>query len=272
MRVGHPLAGRQQHRVGGRLLEPRPEPDVDAASAQLLHGVVGEVPRNLWQDPLRRLDQDPAHALQAGARVAVHRVDGEVLKLGQRLEARVAASDEDVGEELLAAHRVVGRVCLLERLDHVVSQPDRVGEALEADRVLVETGDRQRARDRADGNDELVVAQLLDLAVVGVELDRARRRIVAGDRAEAQVGALEDVAQRRDHVARLERSRRGLGQKRRVEHEVDVVDEDQACRLLRQQPLELACRCGSPEAPSGDDDVPGHDFNCSARAARGSGG
>ena len=40
--------------------------------------------------------------MQAGARVALHRVGGEVLQLGQRLEAGVAAADEDVGEQLFA--------------------------------------------------------------------------------------------------------------------------------------------------------------------------
>jgi hypothetical protein len=43
----------------------------------------------------------------------------------------------------------------------VVTQPDRVGEALEADRVTIDAGDRQRSRDRADRDDELVIAQLL---------------------------------------------------------------------------------------------------------------
>ena len=148
---------------------------------------------------------------------------------------------------------------LLERLDQVVAQPDRVGEALEADRVAVEAGDRQRARDRADRNQELVVAQGLDLALVRPQGDRSGRRVVARDRPEAQVGALEDVAQRRDHVPGLERAGRRLGQKRRVEHEVHVVDERQPRRLLRQDPLQPACRRRSGEAPSGDHDVPGHD-------------
>ena len=38
--------------------------------------------------------------MQARPRVALDRVGGEVLELGQRLEAGVAAADEDVGEEL----------------------------------------------------------------------------------------------------------------------------------------------------------------------------
>jgi hypothetical protein len=41
--------------------------------------------------------------VQAGAGVALHRVGGEVLQLGQRLQTGVAATDEDVGEQLVAA-------------------------------------------------------------------------------------------------------------------------------------------------------------------------
>jgi hypothetical protein len=87
--------------------------------------------------------------VQAGPRVALDRVGGEVLQLGERLEAGVAATDEDVGEQLFAAAHVVGGVGRLEGLDHVVSQPDRVGEALEADRVLVQARHGQHPRDRA---------------------------------------------------------------------------------------------------------------------------
>jgi hypothetical protein len=78
------------------------------------------------------------------------------------------------------------------------------------------------------------------------------------DGAEPEVGAMENLAQRRDDVARLERPGRGLGQERRVEREVDVVDEHQPRRLLRQQLLELTGAGRAREAASGDDDVPGH--------------
>ena len=130
------LAGREPGRVGADLLERRAEADVDAAAAQLAQRVVGELGVDLRQDPVGGLDQDPAHPVQARPRVALDRVGGEVLELGQGLEAGVAAADEDVGEQLVAAGGIVGRVGRLERLDHVVAQPDRVGEALEADRVL----------------------------------------------------------------------------------------------------------------------------------------
>ena len=62
------------------------------------------------------------------ARVALDRVDREVLELGERLHPRVPATDEDVGE--LLERRVLRGIGGLERLDHVVAQPDRVGELL----------------------------------------------------------------------------------------------------------------------------------------------
>ena len=133
---------------------------------------------DLGQHPVGGLDQHPAHPVQAGPRVALDRVGGEVLQLGQRLEAGVAAADEDVGEQLVAAGRVLGRVGRLERLDHVVAEPDRVGEALEADRVLGQARHRQHPRDRAEREQQLVVGQLLGLAVAGAQLDRRAAGVV----------------------------------------------------------------------------------------------
>ena len=256
-----PLAGRERREVSAGLVEPGPEPDVDAAAAQLVDRrtrPAGGRPRAGRGPSPRRGSSACRGGLRA--RVALDRVGGEVLQLGERLEARVAAADEDVGQKLLAPRRVLGGVRALERLDHVVAQPDRVGQALEPDRVLVEAGNGQRARDRADGDEELVVADLLVLALVRRERQRAGLGVVGGDRAEAQVRALQDVAQRRDDVARLQRPGRRLRQERRVEHEVDVVDEREPRRLARQEALELAGGRHPGEPTSGDDDVPGHDL------------
>ena len=98
---GDPLAGGERHGVGLDRLEAGAEADVDPATAELPRRVLGEPQIDLRQHPVGRLDQDPAHSLQPRPRVGVHRVDGEVLELGERLEAGVAAADEDVGEELL---------------------------------------------------------------------------------------------------------------------------------------------------------------------------
>ena len=75
-------------------------------------------------------------------------------------------------------------------------------------------------------------------------------------RAEPQVGALELLAQRHDDVARLERARRRARQQRRVEHEVDVVDQrDLRARCGGQLALERARGVEPAEAAAGDDDA-----------------
>src|SRR5438093_7527674 len=87
---------------------------------------------------------------------------------------------------------------------------------------------------------------------------------MTGHGAEAQIGASQDVAKRRDDVPGLERARRGLGQERRVQQEVHVVDQDQSGRLAWHQALELTGRLCSRESTTGDDDVPGHDPSMTA--------
>src|SRR5881394_556682 len=124
--------------VGGHFLQRRLEANVDAASTQLTQRVISETDVDLGQDPPGRLNQHPAHPVETGAWIALHRVGGKVLKLGECLKARVSTTDEDVGEQLVAAGRIFARVRRLQRLDHMVAQPDRVGQALEADRMLSE--------------------------------------------------------------------------------------------------------------------------------------
>ena len=180
------------------------------------------------------------------ARVQVEDVGDEVLQLGEALQARVARADEDVGQELAPRGAVLERLGLLERAQDVVAQRDRLGQRLEAARVLGEARDRQRAADRADGDDELVVGEVLDRALEVLDLQRVALRRRAGDPAEAQVDAARQLlAQRHDDVARLEHARRGARQQRRVEHEVDVVDEPDARAVRGQQARE---RAGGVEA------------------------
>ncbi len=50
-----------------------------------------------------RLDQHPAHALRAAARIQLDRLRGEVLQLGEPLDARVARADEHE-PQVLGAH------------------------------------------------------------------------------------------------------------------------------------------------------------------------
>ena len=166
-----------------------------------------------------------------------------VVELGERLDARVAGADEDEAE--------LGRVVRMDRRaleleEYAVSQRDRVGEILEADAVLEQTRNRERARRRSEGDDEPLVA---DLELAGERLDAhdASLAIELADVAEHELCVRAHLPKRHDDVARLERSRRGLGQERRVEHEVLERDDRRAAPL--QQARDVA-----PGEPSAEDE------------------
>ena len=207
-----------------------------------------------------RLDQHPAHALRAAARIQLDRLRGEVLQLGEPLDARVAGADEHEAEVLGRAARGSSRDSAMSRQlrtwlrSAVASESD-----FKPDRVLGQTGDRQRPRDRAERDDQLVVVELELLAV-----DAARTPSVAcggvgaGDAPDHELGPAQLRAQRDDHVARVERRPGGARQQRRVEHEVGVVDERHARALRRQQALERPRGVEAAEATAGDHDLPGH--------------
>jgi hypothetical protein len=124
--------------------------DVHAASHEQLRRVVNEPRWGLGEDLRRGVDQHPMLRHPAQHRVVAHGVAHEVGKLSECLHAGVAGADEDEGQ-LAAAMRVRrGGYRNLEPRQHVVSQVGRLGERLEAERVLGEAGNRQRADDRAE--------------------------------------------------------------------------------------------------------------------------
>lgn len=134
--------------------------DLDASPFQLVSGVASKRLRHLRQDPRGRVNQDPPHRTAAQARMVPKGFAHEVLKLGQRLDARIAGADEEKGQVLLDPFRrglLVGGVELSKR---VVAQHDGVGQRLERERVLCQALDRQPAWNRAEGDDQVLVLQL----------------------------------------------------------------------------------------------------------------
>src|SRR5258705_63318 len=90
--------------------------------------------------PNAGLDEDPARAVQAGARVAVDHIGHVVLELRDSLEARVAGADEHECQPRAALGRVVERLRDLEVQQRAIAQCNRFGQGLEAQRVLGEAG------------------------------------------------------------------------------------------------------------------------------------
>ncbi len=218
--------------------------DLDAASGELLRRVLAEARRDLRQDLRRRVDEHPARSRTLELRVVAQRVADEIRKLGKRLDSRVAGSDEDEREVRLCTLAVVLGRGRFEPAQHVVAEVDRVGEVLEAEPVLGEPGDWQRARERAECEDCLLV---VDDDCPGTGLDRrdALLRVEGGEPPEKQLGMRTHHSQRHDHVTRLERARRGLGQHRRVEHEVLLADDRRAA--LAEQARDVGAREAAAE-------------------------
>jgi hypothetical protein len=123
---------------------------------------------------------------------------------------------------------------------------------LEADRVLGETGDRQQARHRAEAHDEVVVGDLELLALLGVHDHRVLGAADRGDGAGDDLGAGEDLAQRREDVAGIDAAGADLGEEGRVGHVRARVDDGD--RDLRTERLAQLGRGGHADGTAAEDE------------------
>jgi hypothetical protein len=124
--------------------------------------------------------------------------------------------------------------------------------------VLLQAGDREHPRARAERDDQLVVVQLALLALERLHAHAPPLGIGAQHLGHAHVGGRQLLAQRHHQLTGLERRSRGSGQQRRVEHEVDVVDERHPRGLRRQDALEAAGGGEPAEPATQDQELPGH--------------
>ena len=121
----------------------------------------------------------------------------------------------------------------------MVAELDRVGEGLETEGMVGEPRDRQRARDRTECDDELVIAHG-QRPVLGLDRDFAPVGVHLRRTSQQELGVRTHLAQRDHDMARLERSRCSLRQHRRVEHEVLRRDDRRA--TLAEQTRDVASR------------------------------
>ena len=82
---------------------------------------------------------------------------------------------------------VSGGIGGVEPLQNVVAQEDRVGEILEGQGVIGQARDRQGARDRAEGDDELLVVDG-DVAFERLDLDALPLEVELGGVPEHELG------------------------------------------------------------------------------------
>jgi hypothetical protein len=221
------------------------DPDVDSALPELPRCVLAQPSGNLGEDLRRGVDEHPAlpDVLESG--IEPRRVVEEIGQLCQRLDSCVAGAHEDEAEVALGVVRGQRRVRELQLAEDVVAQVDGVRKALEPQAVFGEAGDRQRSRDRAEGDNEPLIVDLPELEL-GLDAHRSRRSVEADRLPEEEIRLAAHHAQRDDDVARLEGSRGGLREDRRIEHEVLAADDGRA--LLAEEPRDV----GAGEAAAED--------------------
>ena len=215
--------------------------DLDATLGEPSGRVLAEAPGNLREDLRRCIDQHPALRHAAEVAVRAERCLGHVVELGERLDAGVAGPDEHEAE--------LGRVvrvdrCALELEQDPVAQGDRIGEILESEAVLHEAWYRERPGRRAECDDEPLVADL-QLSRERVDPHDPALAIEGAHAPEDELGVWAHLPERHDDVARLERSRRGLGEERCVEHE--VLARDDGCATAFQESSDVAAGEASAE-------------------------
>ena len=139
-----------------------------------------EASRRLGEQLGACVEKQPAlgHGSQPG--VAPECFLHQFVHLGDRLDAGVAGTSEYEGQPLRGAAGI--GVSELELMQDVVPQRDRVGEILQPVRVFVESRQGRKPGDRAEGDYELLIADLPDVRV-GCDVGDAAVSVDAGDAA-----------------------------------------------------------------------------------------
>ena len=232
------------------------EVDLHAAALQVLLAVGAQLRADLGKDLVGGVDEDEAHVLAGHVVVVLGRVAGHVLDLADGLGAREAAADEDEGERLAADVLVVRGVGLVELLEDVVAQADGLLDALHADALLGEAGDREGAGDRAERDHQVVEGQLVRLADQRGDRGDLAVLVDGGDPAGENLRLGQHASQRDDDVARGDVAGGGFGEEGLVGHVRPGVD-DRDGRLAVAHLLEDAPSCVQAYVPTAYYEDPG---------------
>jgi hypothetical protein len=183
---------------------------------------------------------------------------GQVLQLGDRLDARVATAGHDERQVLRADVRLVDRLRDLEAPQQRVAQVERLEDALKPDGGVGEPGDRQVPRDGPERDDQLVVREHQLIPLDRAAPERPAVGIASHNPGDQELGVIQLLAQRHGHVLWIQRTARHCRQQRRVEKEVRLAYERDPRAVPRELPLQGAHRIQAGEAAPRHHDVPSH--------------
>ena len=180
----------------------------------------------------------------------------EVVDLGDHLGAREAAPGDDEREHLPAKFDVLFHGCLLEHVDEVVAEADRVGERLERERVLGQPRLTAKVGHGAERHDEAVVGDHRRAGQdAGAESNGARLDVDTLDLADVDPRRGEQPAKWSDGVDDAHAPGHDLSEHRLEDEVVLTVDDaDLDGRTPSAQPLKLQRSVDAAEAAAEDHD------------------
>ena len=202
----------------GAVLEERLEVDVDSAFAHVLNDPASLSLADLGHDAAEGLDEDEAHIGFGQCLVLGDGRADHVLEFGEQLDAGESAADEHEGQGLATLFVVFHQCGIGQAGEKVVAQGDGLFDALERDRVLLQARDRQRTRDRAGGEDDVVVVELERFIVLRFDGGELLGVVDRGDLRGDDLGTRQVAAQRHHSVTGLDRTGCHLGEERQVGH------------------------------------------------------
>ncbi|CAH0327840.1 hypothetical protein SRABI128_06515 [Microbacterium sp. Bi128] len=213
--------------------------------------------RDLGHDAAHRLDQDEADFLLLDARVVLDRGAGQVFHFGDALDAGEAAADDDERQGAGALNGVRHEGTGLDPLENLVAQGDGLFDGLQADALVREALDRERAGDGAGGKHDVEVRNLEGVSTVGgCDHCRAVGVVDRGDAALDEFRLLQVLAVRDDCVARLDVAAGNFRQEGLVGHIGQRIHEGDDATGIRDLFLKFEGYIQA-DVPAADDEYPG---------------
>ena len=183
----------------------------------------------------------------------------EVVHGGDSLDAGESPAGDEHGQQRRSRVARALEIRLLQVLNELVAQMDRVTERFHRHRPLGESRDAVEVGDGAEREDEVVVGQFVVMVSAVVRhRDASRGEVDLLDGADEEPRALQQLAQGVHDVDDVEIARRDLVQHRGEEKEVLAAHERHLDRRRSsQQPLELTCGRQAAETATENDNASG---------------
>jgi hypothetical protein len=180
----------------------------------------------------------------------------EVVDFRRHLNTRESSAGNDTGEQLFAAFGICFDFGFVEYVDEVISEPHGIGEILEREGVLLQSGDAAEIRDSPESDDKMVPFEQQGLgAESGGEDDFAVFQIDRFDIADVDACAWDELLQGADSVEQADVSGHDFSKHGLEDEVILAVDQsDFDFGLASKEAFKSHCGVNASETSTEDQD------------------